>query len=149
MTGLAVTVVLSRTRAWGEKVPSKLKVFKPRRDESTMARFLMLAPKLSQPTSASEKGKSVKVCQNKSPTCNVPQNDSCLCHKMESLSLKLQLSDVLDDHRLQPVHLLAARAAEQEDGPQLEEGAVGDREVSDVWWEACLVQEKRETMNCT
>ena len=72
------------------------------------------------------------------PTCNIPQNDSCLCHKMESPALKLQLSDVLDDHRLQLVHLLAAGAAEQEDGPQLEEGAVGDREVSDAWWKACL-----------
>ena len=99
----------------------------------------MLAPKLSQPTSASEKGKSFRqVCQNKSPTCNVPQNDSCLCHKMESPALKLELSDVLDDHRLQLVHLLAAGAAEQEDGPQLEEGAVGDWEVSDARWEACL-----------
>ena len=101
----------------------------------------MFAPKLAKSRSVSEKGKGVKqVCQNKSPTCNVAQNDSCLCHKMESLSLKLQLSDVLDDHRLQPVHLLAAGAAEQEDGPQLEEGAVGDREVFDARWEACLVQ---------
>ena len=100
----------------------------------------MFAPKLAKSRSVSEKGKGVKqVCQNKSPTCNVPQNDSCLCHKMESLSLKLQLSDVLDDHRLQLVHLLAARAAEQEDGPQLKEGAVGDREVFDAWWEVGLV----------
>ena len=59
---------------------------------------------------------------------------------MESPALKLELSDVLDDHRLQPVHLLAAGAAEQEDGPQLEEGAVGDREVFDARWEVCLVQ---------
>ena len=83
------------------------------------------------------------MCQNKSSTFNVAQNDSCLFHKMESLSLKLQLSDVLDDHRLELVHLLAAGAAEQEDGPQLEEGAVGDREVSDAWWEVGLVQENK------
>ena len=68
---------------------------------------------------------------------------------MESLSLKLQLSDVLDDHRLELVHLLAAGAAEQEDGPQLEEGAVGDREVSDAWWEACLEEVKHVKTNFT
>ena len=48
---------LRRTKAWGEKVRSKLEGFKLRRDESTMARFLMFAPKLAKPTSVSEKGK--------------------------------------------------------------------------------------------